>query len=359
MSVHYRDDSVTLLHGNALTLAGTLEADSVQTIVTSPPYFGLRDYGTDEQFGTEDTLDEYVQNLVGLFAALRPALRNDGTVWINLGDSYAGRANDGPSYRGNHQSFKKEGRVPGRKSTTAAAPFKNLLGVPWRVAFGLQADGWILRSDVIWSKPNPMPESVTDRPTKSHEYLFLLAKSPRYYFDADAIAEDVERPADPGTRVGGVKYGDSAAGENRAEKAQSSKGNADHIVDEGPKQSLANFGISLAGNVDGVGDETRIASHEGNAGRMYGHIRTGRHCYADVGCSQSRSVVHAVSNHGDGAVSCLESCHGLGLSFRQNVRYHLIDAQLLSDCVSAALIVARQHSDPNASAMQRVDGSLC
>jgi DNA modification methylase len=194
-SIHHADDMLTLWHGGALEVAGELTVGGVQTIVTSPPYFGLRDYGHEAQLGAEDTVEEYVADLVAVFHALRPALADDGTLWLNLGDSYAGRANAGPTYTGNHQNYKKEGRVPGRKSTTAAAPTKNLIGVPWRVAFALQDDGWILRSEIIWAKPNPMPESVTDRPTKSHEQIFLLSKRPNYYYNADAIAERVsDRP---------------------------------------------------------------------------------------------------------------------------------------------------------------------
>lgn len=154
---YYADDTITLHHGDALAVAKTLPTAAVQTIVTSPPYFGLRDYGHDEQLGSEATVAEYVSNLVSLFRELRRVLTNTGTVWLNLGDSYG--------------------------------PKKQLLGIPWRVAFALQDDGWILRSDIIWAKPSPMPERVTDRPTKAHEYLFLLAKRQRYYYDADAIKE--------------------------------------------------------------------------------------------------------------------------------------------------------------------------
>jgi len=160
---YYEDAGITLHHGDALDVARTLPDDLARTIVTSPPYYGLRDYGEDGQYGAEGTLAEYVDRMVALFRELRRVLADDGTLWLNLGDSYG--------------------------------TGKNLLGVPWRVAFGLQDDGWILRSDIIWHKPNPMPESVTDRPTKAHEYLFLLAKSARYHYDADAIAEGAEKGA--------------------------------------------------------------------------------------------------------------------------------------------------------------------
>ena len=168
----------------------SLPPGSVRTIVTSPPYFGLRDYGSDEQIGTEETLQAYVDALVATFAALRPALADDGTLWLNLGDSFANDSKWGGSSGGKHVSALHGKSGVGRGKVTTGLAAKNLIGVPWRVAFALQADGWILRSDIIWAKPNPMPESVRDRPTKAHEYLFLFAKSPKYYYDAAAIKEE-------------------------------------------------------------------------------------------------------------------------------------------------------------------------
>lgn len=187
MKPYYQDDAVTLYHGHALDCARNLVDGCVQTIVTSPPYFGLRDYGADGQMGAESSLDEYVAGMVTLFRELRRVLSDDGTLWLNIGDSYAGSGAPGGVSKtlvGTQNSVMSAGNLKPKPGVR-----KNLLGVPWRVAFALQADGWILRSDIIWAKPNPMPESVTDRPTKSHEYLFLLAKSPRYYYDAEAIAE--------------------------------------------------------------------------------------------------------------------------------------------------------------------------
>lgn len=155
---YFESGDVTLYHGDALKVASSLPSCSVQTIVTSPPYFGLRDYGDDGQIGAESSLNEYVARMVVLFAELRRVLSDDGTLWLNLGDSYG--------------------------------PGKQLLGVPWRVALALQDNGWILRSDIIWAKPNPMPESVSDRPTKSHEHFFLLSKGVTYFYDAQSIAEE-------------------------------------------------------------------------------------------------------------------------------------------------------------------------
>jgi DNA modification methylase len=182
-----------ILVGDCRVSLRTLEAGSVQTVCTSPPYFGLRDYGHDGQIGLEPTPDEFVAALVGVFREVRRVLRDDGTVWLNLGDSYVsnGFFPDAPSnINGNSKSRDHARGARGRQITSAAGcKPKDLLGIPWAVAFALRADGWYLRSDIIWAKPNPMPESVTDRPTKAHEYLFLLSKGPRYYWDADAVRE--------------------------------------------------------------------------------------------------------------------------------------------------------------------------
>ena len=180
--------------GRNLDLLAEMPDGSVQTCITSPPYWGLRDYGEDGQLGLEPTPEEYVNNMVAVFREVRRVLRDDGTLWLNLGDSYCStdKWGGGGSNTGKHTVA--DGEVPSwavrrRKRAIPGIKPKDLVGIPWRVAFALQADGWYLRSDIIWHKPNPMPESVTDRPTKAHEYIFLLSKSPRYYYDADAIRE--------------------------------------------------------------------------------------------------------------------------------------------------------------------------
>jgi DNA modification methylase len=218
------DDWLTIYGGDNREVMRTLPDESVQCVVTSPPYWGLRDYGTaswdggdpecdhlrpvqpnyrdtcgkcgairqDRQLGLEQTPEEYVAAMVDVFREVRRVLRKDGTLWLNLGDSYAGGAG-GRGDVGNiiagvqtRTTSVGDGRI--QRSLSGLKP-KDLVGIPWRVAFALQADGWYLRSDVIWAKPNPMPESVTDRPTKSHEYLFLLSKSATYHYDADAVRE--------------------------------------------------------------------------------------------------------------------------------------------------------------------------
>lgn len=160
------------------------EGVKVQMCCTSPPYWALRDYGCEGQLGLESTPEEYIANMVEVFRLVRELLADDGTLWVNMGDSYAGSGGAGGDY---NEGGLREGQAkyPGRKGL----PAKNLVGIPWRLAFALQADGWILRSDIIWSKPNPMPESCTDRPTKTHEYVFLFSKKPKYFYDADAVRE--------------------------------------------------------------------------------------------------------------------------------------------------------------------------
>lgn len=182
--------TATLLTGDCLEHLTALPEASVRCCVTSPPYWGLRDYGVDGQLGLEKTPAEYVENMVAVFREVRRVLTDDGTLWLNLGDSYTsgGREWRAPNSNGMRS---KASAMSIRADTPDGLKSKDLVGIPWRVAFALQADGWYLRSDIIWAKPNPMPESVTDRPTKSHEYLFLLAKSERYFFDAAAIAEPV------------------------------------------------------------------------------------------------------------------------------------------------------------------------
>lgn len=225
---------VTLYHGRASGVAAELEPGSVRTIVTSPPYFNLRDYGSDDQIGAESTVGEYVERLVGVFAALRRVLADDGTLWLNLGDSYATDAGEG---RGKNSAFASRAveshQRRGISKITPGLHRKNLLGVPWRVAFALQADGWILRSDVIWGKPNAMPESVTDRPTKAHEYLFLLAKSPRYYYDADAIAQPVSAASVKRTASGKpVTYGGDERGDGSPQDKFRTRGGGEYRLAE-------------------------------------------------------------------------------------------------------------------------------
>lgn len=179
-----------IIIGDVRTELATLDSESVQTVITSPPYWGLRDYGIEGQIGSELSLVDFLDTLVEVFRGIRRVLRNDGTVWLNLGDSYGhGTSAIRPSSlnkasAGSHHHAANEINRNGFQA-------KQLVGVPWRVALALQADGWYLRSDIIWSKPNPVPECVTDRPTRSHEYIFLLTKQKTYYYDNEAIKEGI------------------------------------------------------------------------------------------------------------------------------------------------------------------------
>lgn len=191
MKPYFEDSHVAVFNCDALVGLKELPDESVDMCVTSPPYYGLREYGMDGQIGLEKTPEEYVAKLVAIFREVRRVLKKEGTLWLNLGDSYNGSGGDHKEGGKNDAGFQGEYSVKcgGQARNITTLKPKDLIGAPWRVAFALQADGWWLRQDIIWSKPNPMPESVTDRCTKSHEYIFLLSKSARYYYDAEAIKE--------------------------------------------------------------------------------------------------------------------------------------------------------------------------
>jgi site-specific DNA-methyltransferase (cytosine-N4-specific) len=183
-------DAVRLIVGDSRKLLKTFADGTFGACITSPPYWGLRDYGIEGQIGAEKTLDIYLTDLVAIFREVRRVLRDDGTLWLNIGDSYT--------------SGNRGWRDPDKKNPARGMSYrppnpkglkdKELIGIPWRLAFALQADGWYLRSDIIWYKPNCQPESVKDRPTRSHEYVFLLAKTENYYYDAEAIRERADEP---------------------------------------------------------------------------------------------------------------------------------------------------------------------
>jgi DNA modification methylase len=184
-----------ILTGDALTVLKGLPSESIKMCVTSPPYYGLRDYGADGQIGLEETPEQYIERLVEVFQEVKRVLRGDGTLWLNVGDCYAGSGKGSALYPDSVKNT-KQGTSKGMIGAAAITKVgwgdckpKDLIGVPWALAFALRADGWYLRQDIIWAKVNPMPESVTDRCTKSHEYIFLLSKSKQYYFDAVGIRE--------------------------------------------------------------------------------------------------------------------------------------------------------------------------
>jgi DNA modification methylase len=179
-----------IIQGDCREALKQIDAGSVHTCVTSPPYFGLRDYGGGEgEIGSEQEVEEYVNAMVDVFREVRRCLRDDGTVWLNLGDSYMSQKNVAPPPQSIGGQRDMPTFIPGNRRDQKGLKHKDLIGIPWRVAFALQADGWWLRQDIIWSKPNPMPESVEDRCTKAHEYIFLLSKKSHYYYDHKAVKE--------------------------------------------------------------------------------------------------------------------------------------------------------------------------
>lgn len=240
-----------ILQGDALSVLKTLDDESIDCCVTSPPYYNLRDYGVDGQIGLEDSPQEYIQKLVEIFREVRRVLKKDGTLWVNIADSYATGTN----------ATRKQSKNPGvgannpkaqnsvsRVGTPVGCKTKDLIGIPWMLAFALRDDGWYLRQDIIWAKPNPMPESVRDRCTKSHEYIFMFSKSPRYYYDSEAIQEDA------------VSYDKRPSALQRArEKGYSTK---DRLYPEAYKKSAPRFG----GNK--YGDSTD-AHHQTKSGNVY------------------------------------------------------------------------------------------
>ena len=202
-----------IFQGDCIDRLRLLESESVQCCVTSPPYWGLRDYGVAGQIGLEASVEEFVAKMVEVFREVRRVLRPDGTLWLNLGDCYASAGGTGhPGKHGCRPNRTHTQRQLKRNSARYGLKPKDLVGTPWKVAFALRDDGWFLRRDIIWHKPNPMPESVSDRPTTAHEYLFLLTKSPAYYYDADAIKE----PASPNTHARIARAKPEHAGSTRA-----------------------------------------------------------------------------------------------------------------------------------------------
>ncbi|MCI2107057.1 MAG: site-specific DNA-methyltransferase [Intestinimonas sp.] len=209
-----------VITGDALAALRTLESENANTCVTSPPYYGLRDYGIKGQIGLEETVGEYIDKLVLVFREVRRVLRRDGTLWLNVGDSYATRS--GPQAPANTRN--RHGHTS--KRVPDGYKYKELMGIPWLLAFALRGDGWYLRDDIIWHKTNAMPEAVTDRPTRAHEYLFLLSKAPRYYYDAKAIEEPCGSKGNARSFRGGGAYTGHASFDNDAAAVRATHGNA-------------------------------------------------------------------------------------------------------------------------------------
>lgn len=211
------------LLGDALEQLRAMPSEIVHTCVTSPPYYNLRDYGAEGQIGNEASVEEYINTLVEVFREVRRVLRPDGTLWVNIGDSYATRSGNQPPTNTRNSC----GHTA--KKTPSGYKYKDMIGVPWLLAFALRADGWYLRQDIIWNKSNCMPEAVKDRCTKSHEYVFLLSKSERYYFDAQAISEPAtSAKGNARTFRGGGAYTGGRAHDNSAQVKRESHGNVEN-----------------------------------------------------------------------------------------------------------------------------------
>ena len=205
MRPYYENNGFSLIHADVLEGLKLLDSESVQCVVTSPPYWGVRDYGVKGQIGLEKHFDEYIEKIVSVFDQVFRVLKSDGVLWLNMGDTYISNPNMDIGDR-KYMSGRKRFIRPNTEKSTKLK-IKNLVGIPWRVALALQDYGWILRQDIIWSKPSPMPESVKDRCTKSHEYIFLLSKRTKYYFNSDAIKEEAGEKGNANSFRGGCYVG--------------------------------------------------------------------------------------------------------------------------------------------------------
>lgn len=259
------NENSKILIGDALAVLQTLSSDSIHCCVTSPPYWGLRDYGVEGQLGLERTPEEYIQKMVDIFSEVRRVLRDDGTLWLNMGDCYA----TGAGNVGNHPGGGAQGerwRVRGPQTQPNRMPIdglkpKDMVGIPWRIALALQAAGWWLRSDIIWSKTNPMPQSVNDRPGTSHEYIFLLSKSEQYFYDHEAVKEPTTGNARP--------RGKHGINRKIAENSKNLAGWDSTHVDRDPQHTTRkvrpkqnpDFSAALAGRRHKI--ETRDTRYEG------------------------------------------------------------------------------------------------
>ena len=259
-----------IICGDALTVLRTLPDKSCRYCVTSPPYFNLRDYGVPGQIGLEPTMQEYIARLVEVFAEVKRVLTDDGTLWVNIADSYGQNFRWGNKEKASNKQMSNRGTVAFMdKSKKMNLPAKNLMGIPWRLAFALQDSGWILRQDIIWSKSNCMPESVRDRCTKSHEYIFLFAKRQRYYFNSDAILEPAvgfnneliagsvgafgqeqsrRRKGNSKTFRGG-KYTEQNTFDNSRELSRNSHGNCENNTGKRRMRSVWNMATTASGSV--------------------------------------------------------------------------------------------------------------
>lgn len=334
---YYSDDTLTLLIGDAREVLSTMDDGSVNCVVTSPPYYGLRDYqGNPDQIGLEETPDAYVARLVDVFAAVHRVLADDGTLWLNLGDSYySGRGNPGPNSADQKQAARRGWVRPVDRPGQDWAKPKDLLGMPWRVAFALQDDGWYLRNSIVWHKPNAMPESVRDRLSTRHELLFLFSKSRRYWFDLDAIREPL---AHPEALSQGIVFGGTNAGLGKV-GASARRGGGHRFVyggDVPPGQRRPKNG--------GPGDHHKAANERGrNPGDVWSipttplpeahfaafPVELPRRCIA-AGCKPDGIVLDPFSGAGTAALAAQQlGRRAIGIDI--NASYHDIALKRMSN----------------------------
>lgn len=274
-----------ILVGDCLDLLRQMPDQSVHCCITSPPYYALRDYGVDGQIGLEESPAEFIARLVEVFREVRRVLRDDGTCWVNMGDSYAGswgghgRDDLGLGISALSSRQLAASQLKGKQVTQPGFKPKDLMGMPWRLALALQDDGWYLRQDIIWHKPNPMPESIRDRCTKAHEYLFLLSKSRRYYFDSDAIRE----PAAYGVCPTGVGFGHGTDAEQRNRPRIAVPAGWDTSTGEGGHGSFHRDGAARGSKRNSFARESKYTA--GEHGQKAQH-RPGRE---DIEYSQTRN----------------------------------------------------------------------
>jgi len=301
----------TIIHGDALEVLRGTPAESVHCCVSSPPYWGLRDYGVPGQLGLEKTPEEYTAKMVEIFREVRRVLRKDGTLWLNLGDCYNGyMANQrATSISANNQHARPAFESGHGRRTTGLKP-KDLVGIPWRIAFALQADGWWLRQDIVWSKDNPMPESVRDRFCKSHEYIFLLSKSERYYFDIDSILEPCE------------------SGPSDLRKMMESQ---ERI---GGKHKNLDDPLSKASAATNIGRKRSVGGRSGNVERKYGE-KVGRN-----GSHMGRSVPW------EGLVRTPRSVWKINTEPCREAHFAVMPTRLVERCILAACPPAGTVLDP-------------
>jgi DNA modification methylase len=333
MKPFYENAGIKLYHGDVIERLREMPDESVNCVVTSPPYWGLRDYGVEGQIGLEPTPQEFVAKMTDVFREVRRVLRSDGTCWMNMGDSYAAHPGQRkPTDVAGGKQLSNKGSIGTWSRSHGDLKPKDLIGMPWRLAFALQADGWWLRQDIIWSKPNPMPESVTDRCTKSHEYIFLLTKSAKYFYDADAIKETAiaDHPAGNTSHKGSTAYneGDERHRTKQGLVAYASRNGKNSFHGQGSNRDSENGSANRDGrdmSEIGVGGKRNKRSVWNIATQPFAgaHFATFpmklvEHCIR-AGCPKGGTVLDPFNGSGTtGLVAIAERCNYVGIELNKD-----------------------------------------